>query len=214
MTESSDLAGREAQDPGSVEEPVRSGIGAVFFSLRGLPGLALAAAIVARYLMAPPPPPDRVAVLAGLVALGGGEAMRLWSRRYIGRRSSTKRARVRILITGGPFALVRNPIYIGNIGLAVGFPLLARLPWLAALSLVAHAIVYGVAASHERDILLQQHPDDGEQYVRSVPAWIPRPGKRCEVAPSGPVPWSEVLMRERNVLLGVMSGVLLLVFWI
>ena len=34
----------------------------------------------------------------------------------------------------GPFAIVRNPLYIGNIALWVGFSLAAHLPQLAAIN--------------------------------------------------------------------------------
>ncbi len=182
--------------------------GAICFRLRGLPGLALAATILARYLVNPIPERSTAISIAGLLALGFGETMRVWSRRYIGRRSSTRRARVRFLITGGPFSRVRNPIYIGNLGLALGLPLLAGMPGTALVFFGLHAIVYFLAARHEESVLLQQHPNEGPNYVQNVPAWLPRLNAGGAVPLSPPVPWNEVLKRERNILIGVSIGAL------
>jgi protein-S-isoprenylcysteine O-methyltransferase Ste14 len=35
------------------------------------------------------------------------------------------------LVSSGPFARVRNPLYLGNIAIWIGFALTARLVWLA-----------------------------------------------------------------------------------
>jgi len=78
--------------------------------------------------------------LAGLALIAAGEALRLWAVRHIGTISRTRQDRLGPLVDTGPFALARNPLYIGNIMLWVGFALVAARPWLVALVLVARQL--------------------------------------------------------------------------
>ncbi len=68
--------------------------------------------------------------------------MRLWGVHHIGAISRTRSERLGPLVATGPFALVRNPLYVGNIALWVGFALTARLVWLAPVILVLLALEY------------------------------------------------------------------------
>ena len=63
---------------------------------------------------------------AALVSLGallvaGGEALRLWAVRHIGVISRTRSDRLGPIVRSGPFAYVRNPLYLGNIAIWTGF---------------------------------------------------------------------------------------------
>ena len=105
--------------------------------------------VVLALLVVPPRAADAgssALLYAGLAVVAGGEWLRLWGVHHIGAVSRTRSDRLGPLIDSGPFALVRNPLYIGNILLWVGFALSARLPWLvpiigALLLLEYHAIV-------------------------------------------------------------------------
>src|SRR6266850_2674349 len=70
-----------------------------------------------------------IAIGIGLTAIG--EAIRLWAVHHIGAISRTRSDRLGPLVASGPFSLVRNPLYVGNIALWAGFALTARLVWLA-----------------------------------------------------------------------------------
>src|SRR6185436_1207775 len=71
---------------------------------------------------------------AGVAVTVLGEAIRLWGVRHIGAISRTRSERLGPLVDSGPFGYVRNPLYIGNILLWVGFALTARLWWLAPIA--------------------------------------------------------------------------------
>jgi protein-S-isoprenylcysteine O-methyltransferase Ste14 len=84
--------------------------------------------------------------LSGVGLVAAGELLRLWGVRHIGVISRTRSERLGPLVDSGPFAYVRNPLYLGNIALWVGFSINAGLLWLAAplgllLGFAYHAIV-------------------------------------------------------------------------
>ena len=57
--------------------------------------------------------------------MAAGELLRFWAVRHIGVISRTRSDRLGPLVETGPFALIRNPLYLGNIALWVGFTLSA-----------------------------------------------------------------------------------------
>lgn len=117
------------------------------------------------------------------------------------------------LTTTGPYAHVRNPLYLGSILIAAGFAVALR-SWAvaAALALMFVAIYVPVIASEER-YLRATFPGFGE-YCRKVPRLIPR----LTPAPTRTAKKGRFLFalyrkhREYNALLGAILLYLSLVF--
>jgi protein-S-isoprenylcysteine O-methyltransferase Ste14 len=84
-------------------------------------------------------------------------------------------APTRHLVVGGPFRWVRNPGYLGVLGLVIGQALLfgsvAVLLYAAGLALGFHLFVL----LYEEPTLRRQFGPDYELYCRTVPRWLPRP---------------------------------------
>src|SRR6185436_17450626 len=102
--------------------------------------------IVAALLLIPATAPSLVVAAAGVATVAAGEALRLWSVRNIGVISRTRSDRLGPLVRTGPFGVVRNPLYIGNLLLWVGFAISAGLSWLVPVIVLVlgaeyHAIV-------------------------------------------------------------------------
>ncbi len=68
----------------------------------------------------------------GLLIVAGGLGIRYWAVSYIGTISRTRAARFGPLMSAGPFALVRNPLYVGNFLIWIGFAICSGLLWMAA----------------------------------------------------------------------------------
>jgi protein-S-isoprenylcysteine O-methyltransferase Ste14 len=154
---------------------------------------------------------------AGVAVTVLGEAIRLWGVRHIGAISRTRSERLGPLVDSGPFGYVRNPLYIGNILLWVGFALMARLWWLAPIALALLAAEYHAIVGWEERLLVQRIGDAYRDYMRRVPRWLPRfrlPSVSVSSVPSSvasaPFPWSETVFSERGTLIAMAAGYLLL----
>jgi protein-S-isoprenylcysteine O-methyltransferase Ste14 len=147
----------------------------------------------------------------GLVLTVSGEAIRLWAVHHIGAISRTRSERLGPLVDSGPFALVRNPLYIGNILLWVGFTVTAGLLWMAPIVLILLALEYHAIVRWEEQLLESRLGEAYRQYVSRVPRWLPR-RLSAGAAPSDAkgFSWGETLFSERGTLVAIAAGYLLL----
>src|SRR5205085_9958947 len=118
-----------------------------------------------------PPSPFLVGIGVGITIVG--ELIRLWGVHHIGAISRTRSERLGPLVASGPFALVRNPLYVGNIALWVGFALTARLVWLAPILFTTLAFEYHAIVRWEERLLHERLGDRYRASVEPVPRWIP-----------------------------------------
>ena len=132
-------------------------------------------------------PPSAALVGIGITITVLGELIRLWGVHHIGAISRTRSERLGPLVASGPFALLRNPLYVGNIGLWVGFALTARLIWLAAAIFVLLAVEYHAIVRWEEALLESRLGQAYRDYAARVPRWMPvlfnrrdRKGRRDE----------------------------------
>jgi len=190
--------------------PNSSKLGAWLFRHRTSLPLPIAAAI----LLIPPGETPRpvTTVLTGVALTAIGEALRLWGVHHIGTISRTRSDRLGPLVDSGPFAYVRNPLYIGNILLWAGFAVTARLLWLAPVAVALLAAEYHWIVKWEEALLLARRGDEYRAYQRRVPRWIPRFGRRRPGSGSvaGPSPIFLTLFSERGTLVAIAAGYCLL----
>jgi protein-S-isoprenylcysteine O-methyltransferase Ste14 len=161
---------------------------------------------------------------AGLIACGVavtllGEWLRLWGVHHIGAISRTRSDRLGPLVASGPFAWLRNPLYVGNIALWVGFAVAARLVWLAPVILVLLGLEYHAIVRWEEGLLESRLGDAYRDYASRVPRWLPksnrgarRERKENELSATSAVAfsWRETLFSERGTFVAIAAGYLLL----
>jgi protein-S-isoprenylcysteine O-methyltransferase Ste14 len=147
----------------------------------------------------------------GVAVTVTGEAIRLWGVRHIGAISRTRSERLGPLVDTGPFAYVRNPLYVGNILMWVGFALTARLWWVAAIAFALLAVEYHFIVRWEEQLLLERIGDAYRKYMTRVARWIPKAsrGPRAEQAITA-FSWRQTLFSERGTLIAMSAGYLLL----
>ena len=150
-------------------------------------------------------------VAAGVVLVATGELMRLWGVRHIGAISRTRSGRLGPLVASGPFAFIRNPLYVGNIALWVGFALSARLLWLAPVFAVILAVEYHAIVGWEERLLEERLGEQYRRYAGQVPRWLPKTIR--SVPSTQPMfSWSDTFYSERGTLIAIVVGYTLL--WI
>ncbi len=116
----------------------------------------------------------------GLLVVASGQALRLASVGHIGGPSRTRGDSVSGLVDAGPYALCRNPLYLGNGLMWLGLGLLSGpgwgLMWAAWMALQYSAIVRWEEAN-----LVDKLGDAYADYLTRVPRWLPvgepRPGR-------------------------------------
>jgi protein-S-isoprenylcysteine O-methyltransferase Ste14 len=156
--------------------------------------------------------PSVIQLLAGATIVALGEGVRLWAVRHIGVISRTRSDRLGPVIRSGPFARLRNPLYLGNIALWVGLAVSAHLLWLAPIFVVLLGLEYHAIVRWEEELLRERRGDDYAAYAQDVPRWIPSIGR----PPSRPSPntdlysWRDTLFSERGTLIGIAAAYLLL----
>lgn len=144
-------------------------IGELFFKIRGYTPIPF---LIAAIVMADP---EFILIIIGLVSILFGEFMRIWGVSYAGGATRTREAGAPFLVTNGPFAYVRNPLYIGNIFIYTGAMILsgAWLPYLAIITFFVFLIQYIFIIDHEESKLIEIFKDEYREYKASVPKFIP-----------------------------------------
>jgi protein-S-isoprenylcysteine O-methyltransferase Ste14 len=105
--------------------------------------------------------------MLGFALLAAATLWRIWCHLFI---AGTKNG---ALSTAGPYSVVRNPLYLGNLLGIVGFSFAVEQPALAALLGLAFALFYpSVVAREERD-LARIFGERYTAYCAAVPRWIP-----------------------------------------
>lgn len=168
-------------------------------------------------------------VAAGVAVTAAGELIRLWGVHHIGAISRTRSDRLGPLINTGPFALIRNPLYVGNIFIWVGFALSARLVWLAPLVAVLLGAEYHAIVRWEEQLLAARLGGAYLAYAARVPRWLPNFRGQTRVrqgsdpkyeatqgsdpgdeAAQGAFSWKDTLFSERGTLIAIAVGYTLL----
>jgi protein-S-isoprenylcysteine O-methyltransferase Ste14 len=150
--------------------------------------------------------------VAGPLLVIAGESLRWWAVGQIGVISRTRSTRLGPLITTGPFALCRNPLYVGNLLLWAGFTIWSGLLWMLPITLGLFIVYYRSIIEWEEALLTERFGDAYRQYLRETPSCWPRLDRLpAAFAASAMHPWREVAFSERGTLAAIAIGAILLV---
>ena len=184
---------------------------ALVFKNRGLL-LTLPAALLAAFGR-----PSATGVALGLPLAIAGELVRCWAVGYSGVTTRGDAVEAPQLVTAGPYAYVRNPLYVGNFMTALGFAVAftgkngmgAKLA-LVGGSLATMFAVYATIVPHEEKFLRSEFGEAFERYCERVPPVIPL----AQAAQGGEGTWNPSVIRDAEsrtfVSFGVVLGLLVL----
>ena len=153
----------------------------------------------------------RILTAAGALIVVAGQSLRLWAVRHIGTISRTRTTRYGPLMTAGPYAIVRNPLYVGNWLLWTGFAVWSRLLWMLPIAWIVFFVQYRAIANWEAAFIRSKYLTAYDEYAGQVRAWMPRWPPRAALLAVTPLhPWRDVFFSERGTLLAVALMSLLL----
>ncbi len=145
--------------------------------------------------------PTWISMAAGLPLAVLGLALRGWAAGHLAKNLA--------LAESGPYAYVRNPLYIGTLAVAAGLVVASRRWELGVLFAAVFLLIYLPVVELEEQHLRTLFPAYAD-YARRVPRLLPRPAAR-NVAKH--FQWSLYWKnQEYQALAGFLAGVALLVF--
>jgi protein-S-isoprenylcysteine O-methyltransferase Ste14 len=103
-----------------------------------------------------------------------GLFLRAWAAAYAGHHTRSDTIEAPQLVTGGPYAYVRNPIYLGSLILGLGMVCLVGDPKLFFLYALTFLILFFAIIPAEEDFLRRKFSTTYGQYCKNVPRLVPR----------------------------------------
>jgi protein-S-isoprenylcysteine O-methyltransferase Ste14 len=189
----------------SAEQSIPAQIGGVLFRHRGwLPLLFLGIPLV----MPGTTSPFRWEVGLALIIIG--EAVRLAGVAAAGSVTRRRSRGVQRLVTYGIFAWARNPLYIGNFLIWMGFVTISGVLWFLPIAVLLFALEYELIVRYEEGVLESIFGREYLDYKNETPRWIPRPPRGEQ--PVGEYHWGEAFKSEISTFL--QYAVLLIAFWV
>lgn len=116
-------------------------------------------------------------LIGGFIPVVTGELIRLWGVSWAGSETrTTGSVGSSYLVISGPFAYVRNPLYVGNILIYTGLGVMsfALFPYFQIAGLLFFSIQYHLIVKEEELYLHNTYGADYDDYVKNVPRFFPR----------------------------------------
>jgi protein-S-isoprenylcysteine O-methyltransferase Ste14 len=135
----------------------------------------------------------RTGWLIGALLIVAGEILRIIGVAAAGTVTRRRSRNVQRLVTYGVFAWMRNPLYVGNLLVWLGFVSGSGVLWFLPVAVALFAIEYSLIVRYEEGVLESIFGDEYIGYKRRTPRWLPRPPKST---PAGPHDWGEALTSE------------------
>jgi len=109
---------------------------------------------------------DTAPVWPGMLVCAFGEAIQVWSASHLVKNEQ--------LINSGPYAYVRNPMYLGRFFVGLGFTIMIKNPWIIAAYVVLFAIYAVCRVGGEEARLSGCFGEEYTEYRAHVRRFLPR----------------------------------------
>ena len=150
----------------------------------------------------------------GVILVVTGELLRLNGVRYAGGETRTLKVGASVLCSSGPFAYLRNPLYLGNVIIYAGMVLIAggEFVWiLLPTTLTFFFLEYGLIISLEEETLRKKFNEEYGEYLSMVPRLIPRVSPWKGGSETVPMTIEKTLRTEKRTLQIIGGFILLLI---
>ncbi len=82
-----------------------------------------------------------------------------------------------LVVSDGPYRIIRHPVYMSTLLIVLGLAI-STLSAAGIIVWLLFFIFYNYISAYEEKILLEKFGKEYEDYIKKVPRWIPRMGRR------------------------------------
>lgn len=137
---------------------------------------------------------------AAVALLGQGIRVLIVGLDYIVRGGRQRKVYADSLVQTGLFAHCRNPLYLGNLLMIIGFGIAANNPWYLAIAMPLFFLGYACIIAAEETYLLGRFGDDYRHYCARTPRLLPRLAGMSETLRTFAFNWRRVVVKEYTTL--------------
>jgi protein-S-isoprenylcysteine O-methyltransferase Ste14 len=163
--------------------------------------------------------PTQFSAVIGVIIALFGEALRIWAVGYSGETTRASTVTAPQLATAGPYALIRNPLYVGNAIIAVGFTVAfsGGVPagqwfWLLVFVLAAVIAVYALVIPLEEEHLARAFGMRYTEYTTLVPRFMPLKGPLAQNKQQGT--WQRKTIFKAEIVTIGFFALMVVVLWL
>lgn len=147
--------------------------------------------------------------MIGALLVVGGEWVRMAGVAAAGTTTRRRSRNVQRLVTYGIFGWVRNPLYVGNFFIWMGFVVISGVLWFLPIAIIIFGIEYTLIVAYEEGVLESIFGQEYLDYKRHTPRWLPRPPSARE---SGPHDWREAWRSEVSTFMQYAALIVVFIF--
>jgi len=146
--------------------------------------------------------PSRESFFTGLSVIFFGDILRIWASGHIHKSAE--------VTTTGPYALIRHPLYLGHLVVAIGFCVVSDSMLAFIVVMISFFIVYMPTWKNEEKNLITLFGETYENFMDNTPALIPT--RWSTKVSQGSFSWDLVKQhREWNHVAALAGGVLFMI---
>ncbi len=151
----------------------------------------------------------------GVVVVLTGQVLRVLVIGFvpIKRGGNKKRIAADTLVREGFFAHSRNPLYLGNLLIILGFVLIANCRWWYLLVIPGFSLTYWAIILAEEEFLMQKFGKEYEEYCRQVNRLVPDFTGLCRSLNLLGFDWKRAIQKEYGTIFTCMSMTVFLLIW-
>ncbi len=151
---------------------------------------------------------DEFLDVVGLAFVLGGFLFRISARGYK-EEGSVSGGR---LVTGGPYAVIRNPMYFGTFMIGSGFVVTLLEWWAWLIFMGVFLLIYVPQVKREEAVLRERFGGEYRDYCGGVPKYFPRPGHLPTLRKNLPLklPW---VKKEAPSIIGALAVLIIVEAW-
>ncbi len=158
---------------------------------------------------------ETLAFVLGLTIIVFGIATRCTTigLEYIVRGGKNRTIYAEKLVTEGIYSICRNPMYLGNLSILLGFGIFANSALFTFIIFPVYLFIYYAIIKAEENFLFGMFGEEFTAYKKNVHALIPKFSKLGSAFKGYRFNWNKVVMKEYNSLFLYFMGLLVLLLY-